>query len=99
MEDITSAQRKKLRSLAHHLDPVCYIGKNGLTDAVIESVCQALADHELIKVRFVDKKDERKTLAPELAEKSDSHLAGLIGNVAILYKEQSDPEKRRIELD
>jgi len=99
MEEITSAQRKKLRSMAHHLDAVCYIGKNGLTDAVVDSVRQALADHELIKVRFIDKKDERKTLGPELAEKTESHLAGLIGNVAILYKEQPDPEKRRIVLD
>ena len=34
----------------------------------------------------------------ELAAASNGTLIGLIGNVAILYREQSDPEKRQIKL-
>ena len=35
MPEITGAQRKYLRGMAHHLTPLVQIGKNGLTDAVV----------------------------------------------------------------
>jgi len=98
MDEMTSAQRKQLRALAHHLRPVCYVGKQGVTDALVAAVDEALDDHELIKVKFVDCKTRRKELAPEIAQRTRAHLAGLIGNVAILYREQRDPEKRQIML-
>jgi RNA-binding protein len=43
-------------------------------------------------------KEEKRQLTEELAEASNGTLIGLIGNVAILYREQSDPEKRQIKL-
>ena len=99
MDELTSAQRKQLRSLAHHLRPVCYVGRHGVTDSLVGAVDAALDDHELIKLKFVDCKDRKKELLPEIAERTRSHLAGLIGHVAILYRRQRDPEKRTIELD
>lgn len=98
MQELTSQQRKHLRSLAHALQPVCYVGKNGLSDSMVESVRVALADHELIKVKFNDHKDEKKVLAAQLEELTDSHIVGLIGNIAILYRQQPDEEKRKITL-
>jgi len=99
MPELSSHQRSLLRSLAHSLQPVCYIGKNGATAPVIEAVKQALADHELIKLKFNDYKDEKKELAPWIATETDSALVGLIGNIAIFYRQQPDPEKRRIALE
>ena len=98
MTQLTSAQRTRLKSLAHHLDPVVIVGKQGVTDNVIDAAQASLAAHELIKVRFNDFKEEKKTLAPEIAARSEAHLVGIIGHVAILYKEHPDPEKRRIKL-
>ena len=98
MSILTSGQRRYLRAQAHHLQPVCFIGKNGITDALVSAVNMALDDHELIKVKFVDQKEEKKTLAPQLAELTKSELAGIIGNIAILYRQQSDEEKRTITL-
>ncbi|MCP4639967.1 MAG: YhbY family RNA-binding protein [bacterium] len=99
MRDLTSAERKRLRSLAHHLEPVVFIGKSGVTDAVVESANQALGARELIKVRFVDLKDQKKALAAELVERTGSALAGIIGHIAILYLEREDVSKRKIDLD
>jgi RNA-binding protein len=96
MKPLTGAQRRYLRSQAHHLDPAVLIGKNGLTDAVIAAVDESLEVHELIKVRFVEHKDERKTLAPVIAQRTQSHLAGLVGHIAILYRQHEDEDKRRI---
>ena len=98
MEELTSSQRKQLRSLAHHLKPVCYIGKSGLTESVGVSVDVALEAHELIKVKFVDCKDRKKELTAQLVERTQSQLAGIIGHVAILYRQQRDPDKREIDL-
>ncbi|NIA16479.1 MAG: ribosome assembly RNA-binding protein YhbY [Nitrospiraceae bacterium] len=98
MEELTSAQRKQLRSLAHHLKPVCYIGKSGLTESLKVSVDVALEAHELVKVKYVGCKDQKKELTAQLAEQTQSQLAGIIGHVAILYRQQRDPEKRNIEL-
>ena len=99
MDELTSAQRKRLRALAHHLKPVCYVGKQGVTDSLVAAVNGALDDHELIKLKFMDCKDRKKEIAPEIAQRTGSHLAGLVGHVAILYRRQRDPEKRTIVLD
>lgn len=98
MKELKGSDRKQLRAMAHALQPVCYVGKNGLTDALLDSVRAALADHELIKVKFIDGKEQRKALSEKIAVETDSNLVGLIGNIAILYREQPDEEKRRIRL-
>jgi RNA-binding protein len=95
---MTSQQRKQLRGLAHHLDPVVMIGKQGLTDGLIVAAAKALDAHELIKVRFLEFKDEKRGLTDQLAAATSSEIAGIIGHVAILYKQHPDPESRKIEL-
>ena len=96
---MTSQQRTQLRSLAHHLDPVVMIGKSGLTEGVIAATAKALKAHELIKVRFLDHKEEKDALSEQLATATECAIAGIIGHVVILYKENPDPDKREIVLD
>jgi len=95
---MNSATRNKLRSLAHRLDPVVFVGKNGLTPAVTEATNRALEAHELIKFRFQDHKGEKTEIIERLTQLTGSEVAGLIGHVAILFRQHPDPEKRRIEL-
>ena len=45
-----------------------------------------LKDHELVKVKLADFKDQRKEIAPQLAEKTGSHLVALVGHVIVLYR-------------
>lgn len=96
MIDLTQSQRKKLKSLAHHLKPVVYVGKLGVTESLIEATEKALADHELIKIKFVDFKDEKKGLVDEITTKTGSVLLNIIGNIAIVFRQNEDPEKRQI---
>jgi len=98
MTKLTGAQRKHLRALAHHLDATCYVGKNGVTDAVIASVDMALDANELIKLKFNDCKKEKKELSAEIAKRTRSHQVGMVGNVATFYRQQRDEEKRKIGL-
>lgn len=91
MNELTSKQRQYLRGLAHPLTPVVRIGKAGLTESVIAETKKALGAHELIKVRVdVDESAERKATAAKLAEATESHLAGTVGKVAILYRARDE---------
>jgi len=61
-------------------------------------VRRALQVHELIKVRLHQHKDERRELAARLAATTGCDLVGSIGGVIVLYREQEDPEKRKVAL-
>ena len=83
---LSNKQISKLKSLAQRLEPVVYVGKAGVTDELLAAIEQALGDHELIKIKFAEFKEEKKTLAPLLAEKTASHLIMRVGNVMVLHR-------------
>lgn len=95
---LTPKERKYLKSKANHLKPVVLIGKMGVTEDSIQSVVSALEHHELIKVKFIAFKTEKKELSETIREKTDAELVGLIGNVLILFRMNEDPEKRHFKL-
>ncbi len=92
--EITSKQRRHLRSLAHGLKPIVLIGNNGVSEAVVKKVNIELANHELIKVRFSDGCEQNaREGGPGLADQTGSHLAQVIGRIAVLYRRrEKDPE-------
>lgn len=82
-------QRKRLRALAHHLEPVVRVGHAGVTDGVVEATARALHDHELIKVRLYEPEDKR-AMAGELASRTGAALCGLLGHTVVLYRRHPD---------
>lgn len=96
--ELQGFQRKYLRGLAHAVKPVVHLGKSGITDTLLRNVVEALESHELIKVRFVEFKDERKQLSAEIADRSSSALVGVVGHNAIFYRPHAEPEQRRIRV-
>jgi len=83
---LTSADRRTLKSRAQRLDPLVYVGKQGLTDAIVAGTVTALATHELVKVRFTANKEDRATLAEEIAARSGASLVTVVGHVAVIFK-------------
>ena len=98
MGTLTSAQRKWLRGMSHTLRPVVQIGKNGLTEAVLAQIDEALELHELIKVQAAAPKDEKREMAERIEGELHAELAGLVGHVLILYRQNPDPELRTLDL-
>ena len=98
MENLKGSQKKYLRSLAHHLKPLVIIGAKGVTVPLLGSVDLALKDHELIKIKFGEFKEAKKEMSAEIAKATKSELVGLIGNIAIFYRPQPNPEKRKIKM-
>jgi RNA-binding protein len=98
MKSLAGSQRTYLRGLAHSLQPVIQIGKNGITPELVKAVDEALAIHELIKIKFVYFKEEKKELSEEIARQTSGETVGLIGNVVILYRQNPKEDKRKIIL-
>ncbi|MFT3696940.1 MAG: ribosome assembly RNA-binding protein YhbY [Kofleriaceae bacterium] len=94
---LTGKQRHHLRGLGHALNPIVQVGKGGLDEGLIKAVDQALADHELIKVKVGEGADlDRHEAAEQIAQQTHSEVAQVIGNIVLLYR--PDPEKPEITL-
>lgn len=87
MNQLSSRERNILRKEAHTLKPVVMIGKNGVTPELIAAVDAALNDHELIKIKYQDFKEDRKALTAALSDSVKAMAVSVIGNTAILYRE------------
>ena len=94
---LTGKQKRFLRSKSNHLQPLFQIGKNGLTQSVIEQIDEALESKELIKVNILQNcAEDKNEIAQTLSEQEGMYVVQVIGNIIILYKESV--EKKRIEL-
>ncbi len=98
MFQLTGSQRRFLSRQAHDLDPIIMVGKRGFTDQIVDAVHDALNAHELIKIRFIDYKADRATISEELARRTDAVIIRIIGNIAILFRQHTDPEKQRFHI-
>ena len=92
LKPLTGSQRKFLRGLANPHKALVQVGEGGLSESLIGAVDKALQDHELIKVRLVRPAD-KKSAAQEIAERSQSHLCGLVGHTVILYRPHAQDPK------
>jgi RNA-binding protein len=86
MTPIPNTLKRELKARAQSLDAILKLGHAGISDAFLRSLGEALDHHGLVKVRFTDFKDEKKTLAKEIAERSGAELIARVGNVAVYYR-------------
>jgi RNA-binding protein len=98
MTELTSRQRALLRSIAQAVKPILQIGKDGITDKVVESVAMSLNTRELVKIRVLETAPaSAQELGEQLAARiDDSHLVQVIGRVLVMYR--PDPEDPKISL-
>lgn len=92
--ELKSYQRAFLRSQAQILDPVVYVGKDGLTDGVVKMLDEALDCHELVKVRFTSSKDEVKEISRSLEERTASTLVAITGFTSVFFRQdEKNPDR------
>ncbi len=96
---ITGKQRAYLRKLAHDLTPIFQIGKDGVTDTLLDGLDKALARREIIKVHILESAllDTRET-CDALAEKLGAEPVQSIGSKFTLYRQADEEKYRKIEL-
>jgi RNA-binding protein len=90
MSPVSGAELRALKARAQRLDPVLRIGKAGLSDAFFAALDEVLTRHELVKIKFDQFKEQKKTLIPQIVERSQSQLVLRVGNVAVLYRPRPD---------
>jgi RNA-binding protein len=88
---LSGKQRRHLRALGHELRPIVQIGKDGIDDGLVTAIDRALLDHELVKIRVGENAGiDRHEAANELAGKTHSEVAQVVGNTVLLYRAHPD---------
>ena len=94
---ITGKQRSELKKLAQDLKPTVMIGKEDITPNVISAIDDYLTAHERGKVQIQEGSlMEPKDAANALAEELGAEFVQAIGRRFVLYRQASDPDKRKI---
>ena len=93
---ISSKERAALRAEAHHLNPIVHVGHQGLTDALRQTVDDALRTRELVKVALAKTTDVApKDAAYALAGQLGAEVVQTIGRTCTLYRENPDIDRKK----
>ncbi len=92
----SSPLRRALRAAGHHLGAVVQVGKEGVTDALLEELDAQLLAHELVKVKVGTESPEGRFEAAErLGHAAGAQVAQIIGRTVLVYRR--NPEKPKYE--
>lgn len=78
-----------LKRNATALAPLLNIGKNGITDSLVDELLAQLKRDKLVKVKILKSAlsdTDRKTIAHELSNRCGAQLVEVRGSSAVLYR-------------
>jgi RNA-binding protein len=88
--------RRRLRAAGHHLSAIVQVGKEGVSDAVVRQLDEALAHHELVKVKLgTETPEDRFEAAEALGARTGAAIAQILGRTVLVYRRH--PEHPRFE--
>ncbi len=94
---LTNKQVKYLKSLGHDLAPVYQIGKDGITENMLNDIDNYLLKYEIVKVKVLQNCDFSTSQIKEIFEDNGFYVVQKIGSKLILF--QPNPKlKDRIRL-
>ncbi|MBR5702262.1 MAG: YhbY family RNA-binding protein [Oscillospiraceae bacterium] len=94
---MTGKQRAYLRAQANGLDTILYVGKGGITEAVIRQTEEALTARELIKGRVLEASLlTAREACEQLAEATGAEGIQTVGSRFVLYR--PDPKEPKYVL-
>ncbi len=97
--ELTSKQRAQLRGIAAGEDTILIVGKDGVTENVIQEADNALEARELIKGRVLENSLlTAREAAEAIAPATRSEVVQVIGSKFVLYRQQPRKDKRKITL-
>ena len=84
---LTKNQKKQLKSLANQLTIRYQIGKNEITENLLNMLNKALDAHELIKIDVMQSvNDHLQEITLDLSSKLNAEVVQVIGNTIVLYR-------------
>lgn len=94
---LSNQQKRHLKAMAHPLRPVVIVGDNGLTEAVLAELENAIDHHELVKVKIrTGDRDGRQEMVMRLCEQTGAQLVQRVGHIVTLFRR--NPDTPRITL-
>ena len=91
---ITSKQRAYLRGLANKIDAKYQLGKDGLTDAFVKQIDDALEANELIKVHVLENSlSDPRGISDELCSILGAEGVQVIGSKFVIYRESENKKQ------
>lgn len=86
---LTGKQKQYLKKIAVNFPAVVQIGKEGMNDAVFNSVHDVLIARELIKIKINQNSSEDiQNTAEYLAQRLDCEIVQIIGRNCVLFKQK-----------
>ena len=90
-ESLTGKQKRYLRRLAHLMNPLISVGKNGLSQTIYDQIDQYLLEHELIKIKILNScPTNKKECSQKISKHTRSQIAQIIGRTLLLYRTHPD---------
>ncbi len=91
---ITSKQRSYLKGIAHNMDPIVHMGKEGISEGFLKQLDVILEAREIVKVNIQKSSMlDTKEAANEVAQLTNSEFIQAIGRKFVLYREaKEDPQ-------
>jgi RNA-binding protein len=92
---MTGKERAALRAHANRLTATVHAGAQGITDAFVSSLDDALRTHELVKIQLGKQVDlSAKQAAGEIARASRAEVIQVIGKTVTLYRHNPKLERK-----
>ena len=92
---INKKDKFRLRSLANTMNAVVTIGKDGITENVVNSINDVIKTHELIKISVLKSftKYSIKEVAEMVCDYTKAELIFVVGRVIVIYRKNKDINK------
>ncbi|MDR0425794.1 MAG: YhbY family RNA-binding protein [Clostridiales bacterium] len=96
---LSSKQRAFLRGLSNGIEPVCQLGKDGVTEAFLSGADEALNRRELIKITVLKSAGlPPKDALAEIARRLSAQAVCSTGGKIVLYRRSKSDRVKRLEL-
>lgn len=94
---LNKSQIKFLKSLSNTVENKYQIGKNEITESLIDMLSKALDKYELIKININQSVKELKNkFASDLSNALHAEIIQIIGNVIVLYRKNLKEPKIKL---
>ena len=88
---LSNEKKKRLRSVAHDEKPLIIVGKQGITDTLLESFEISLHAHNLVKISILKTSPTTiQELKELLVEQFSCEVVSAVGRVLVVYRYHKD---------
>ena len=91
---LSGKEKRKLRAAGNRLKPEVWIGKEGISEGVAETIENSFQTKELVKIKLQENCSLDKNEAAQiLAQMITAQVVQIIGNTILLYRPLPEQEK------